>query len=471
MAFIGRQHELEFLSEAYSSSKAQFVILYGRRRIGKSELLLEFSKGRIPLFYTAQQLTKREQLNLFTARLREYGASGAQYVSGHESWEQALRDFAGTATEGRKLLIIDEFPYLAQSDPSLPSTLQVLWDTYLKNLDVMIVLCGSSMSFMENEILAEKNALYGRATGILKLNPMPYDVCARFFPGYTADEQVRAYSILGGVPYYLSLFDPGKSVDENVVACILKKGSALYSEVEFLLRQELRETAVYNSIIQAVAMGSTSLNEISQKVGISSQKVSVYLGNLMELRLVEREFSVGDPLKQMAKTRGGLYRLSDNFFRFWYTYVFPNWSDLEMFDAQGVFDNDVAPDLDRFCSFGFEDICRQWLQEQNRRRGLPFRCESIGRYWHKQVEIDAVGFSRQTPNAARGERLLAAECKYTKEPVGADVLARLKEKTAGFRAGEVAYYLFSRSGFTAELQKIADGDPAVCLVWIDELYA
>ena len=358
-----------------------------------------------------------------------------------------------------------------KSDPSLPSVLQGLWDHSLKNADITLILCGSAMSFMEKELLAEKNPLYGRATGIMKLDPMPYWVAAQFFPGYSPVQQVEAFATLGGIPHYLAQFDPEVNLEKNIISHILRKGSPLYSEVEFLLHQELRETAMYNGIIQAIALGASSLNEIAQRAMIDAQRASVYLRNLIELHIVRREFSVGSSPNEQSKGTRGLYQLTDEFFRFWYSFVFPNKSDLEMFDAEGVYRNEVAPRMNEFASRTFEEICRNWLRREHRRGNLPIRCDSIGRWWDKNCEIDVVGFSKEHGNTPRGAQIIVGECKFTVTPVGAATYRDLVEKAHRFPNAEKHYYLFSKSGFSEELQTLARSDSHLRLVTIDDLYA
>lgn len=321
------------------------------------------------------------------------------------------------------------------------------------------------MSFIEKELLAEKNPLYGRATGILKMNPLPYWDAACFFPDYSPRDQAVSFAVLGGIPHYLAQFDPDRPVGENITETILRKGAALYSEVEFLMHEEFRETATYNSIIQAIALGATQLNEIAQKTLLDSQRVSVYLKNLVEVGIVEREFSLAQGIKEQAKGSRGLYRVADNFFRFWYAFVFPNRSDLEMFDHEGVFEHEVKPSLEAFASMPFEQICAAWVRRRNRLGALPFRCSNIGRWWNKQAEIDIVGTSKD------GRQLLLGECKFTNAPVGVREKTGLAAKASAFAAEEQHLYLFSKSGFDAKLARMAKADETLHLVDIADLYA
>ena len=280
------------------------------------------------------------QLCSFSEKLLKENIPAANYIKEFTEWDTALKSVLDLPYgEEKKLLIIDEFPYMCRGNESIPSVLQSLWDKLFKNENIMIVLCGSAISFIEKELLAEKNPLYGRATGIYKMGAMSFYDAVQFFPNYTDRDKIIAYSILGGIPHYLRQFDADLTLEENIKRNILTKGCVLYSEVEFLLHQELRETPLYNSIIEAVALGNTKLNDISVKSLMEdTSKTSVYLKNLIELEIIKREFSVDDGMKERANTNRGLYCLTDNFFRFWYAFVFTNYSELESGDADSVFE-------------------------------------------------------------------------------------------------------------------------------------
>ena len=302
--FIGRETELKFLNDKYSENGGQLIVLYGRRRVGKTETLREFCKGKPHVFFSCTQTTDPVQLRNFSARVLREDIPAKSYITEFTDWERAFRAVRELPYGDRKkLLVIDEFPYMCRGNKSIPSILQNLWDAELRDANVMIILCGSAMSFIEKELLAEKNPLYGRATGIYKMKEMGFYDAAKFFPDYSDRDKVLAYAVLGGIPHYLRQWNPGLSIDENIKRNILTKGCILYSEVEFLLHQELRETPIYNSIIEAVALGNTKLNDISQKSLVEdTSKTSVYLKNLIELGIVEREFSVDAKTKEQANS-------------------------------------------------------------------------------------------------------------------------------------------------------------------------
>ncbi len=462
--FIGRENELRFLEDKYHEKKAQLIVLYGRRRIGKTETLREFCKGKPHLFFSCTQSTDRVQLAKFSKRILREDIPAKQYISGFADWEKAFRAILDLPYgDKKKLVVIDEFPYMCKGNRSIPSVLQNLWDMEFKESNVMIILCGSAMSFIEKELLAEKNPLYGRATGIYKMNEMGFYDSARFFPDYPEEEKVLAYAVLGGVPHYLNQFSPELSVAENIKRNILTKGSVLYSEVEFLLHQELRETSIYNSIIEAVALGNTKLNDISQKSLVEdTSKTSVYLKNLIELGIVKREFSVDAGTKEKANTSRGRYRLTDNFFRFWYTFGFANLSQLEDGDAEGVYEYLVAPALHEFASLTFEDVCKEFVRELQKKNALPFRYTQMGRWTGRttvrdqeaekgfgmaETEIDLLAIGRGA------KEYLVGECKFKRSPFSYSEyldtvakLAPLKEKAKFW------YALFSESGFDERIK-------------------
>lgn len=465
MTFIGRTHEIAFLESCYADKAAQLVFLYGRRRVGKTETLSKFASGKQCVFFAAQSSTKEEQLASFSRQMFEAGAPAGRYVNQYPDWQSALQDISSLPFgDARKLIIFDEFPYLVKSDPSLPSVLQNLWDHTLRHENLMIVICGSAMSFIEKELLSEKAPLYGRATGILKMEPMSYREAAEFLPSYSVEDRILAYAILGGIPHYLAQFDPEESLEINVKRRILTKGAALYSETEFLMRQEFREIAVYNAIIQAVAMGATQLSDIANRVMLPAQKVSVYVGNLMEVGILEREFPIGSKLVERSKGMRGLYQVTDGFFRFWYAFVFPNRSDLDMGDVTGVWEHAVQPRLHDFAATPFERICAQWLRAESIAGRLPFRAADIGRWWDSHNEIDVTATSQD------GKHVILGECKLRNKRIDIAILRALQAKATPFTVSDIYYYLFSLNGFEPSLQQLASIDPHIVVVPGEQLY-
>lgn len=460
--FIGRKAELQFLKSKYEADAGQLVVLYGRRRIGKTETLLEFCKGKEFIYYACTEQADAVQLKMFSQSVLQKGHPAAKYLQKFPSWREAFAGLEDLSGNSKKLIVIDEFPYMVKGNPEIPSVLQNLWDTKLRHLNVMIILCGSSMSFIEKEILGEKNPLYGRTTGILKMLPMNFYEASQFFPNYSTEDKIKAYAIVGGIPHYLKQFDANIPLGQNIIRQMLTRGSILYSEVEFLLRQELREPGNYNTIIQAIALGNTQLNDIYQKTQIEKTKLSAYLGNLMELGIVYREFSVEAPVKEQANTQRGLYQLTDSYFRFWYRYVFPYLSELEAGDAEAIWQYAVEPDLDFYTSYAFEDVCRQYLRKLNQEGRLPFHFTKIGRWWNKTDELDIMALDTAKQN------LLLGECKFKKSMMEKKDFEAMKQKLNVGKDIRTYYWLFSKSGFSRALEAVAK-EEGVALVSLNEM--
>ena len=480
--FIGREQELKFFKDKYNAPGGQLVVLYGRRRIGKTEMLRQFCEGKEYVFYSCRELSDTKQLEAFSERILKAGSPAAKYINTFGDWESAFKGILELSGGGRKkLLVIDEFPYMCKGNPSIPSILQILWDELLKNQEIMIVLCGSAMSFIEKKILSEKNPLYGRTTGIYKMNELPFDDAIKFFPNYSDEDKMLAYSILGGIPHYLRQFDPLLSLRENIIKNVLTKGCVLYSEVEFLIRQELREPALYNTVIEAIALGNTQLNDIYNKTQMDKSKISVYLKNLIELQILEREFSVLSSSKEQATSTRGLYRITDNFFRFWFNFVFPNLSDLETDDAGGVLNYAVLPELNNFASPIFETVCREFIRNKNRNNEWPFRLSKLGRWWGKinqtvstdegksklisiDSEIDIVAAD------AKSKYFILGECKFRNSKMDVSDLDHLKGKSSIVKKGaEIQYALFSKAGFTTGLTTQAADDENIKLFSLSDV--
>ena len=468
--FIGRQNELIFFNNKYNENGGQLIVLYGRRRVGKTETLREFCKGKPHVFFSCTETTDAVQLRNFSNCMLREEIPAKNYISSFHDWETAFRSVLELPYgEEKKLLIIDEFPYMCHGNKSIPSILQNLWDTELKDKNVMLILCGSAMSFMEKELLAEKNPLYGRATGIYKMREMGFYDAAKFFPNYSAKDKLLSYAILGGIPHYLCQWNSNLSLEENIKRNILTKGCVLYSEVEFLLHQELRETPIYNSIIEAVALGNTKLNAISQKSLVEdTSKTSVYLKNLIELGIVEREFSVDAGIKEHGNSNRGIYRLTDNYFRFWYAFCFTNFSQLEDGDVDGVYEYLVKPMLQQFASITFESVCHEFVRELQKKNALPFRYAKMGRWMGKttvrdesmpkgvriaESEIDLLCIS------ADAKQYLLGECKLKTRPFSySEYLDTLAKLSSLKKEAKFYYALFSESGFDEKIIEEASGN-------------
>lgn len=462
--FVDRERELAFLERTWSSDRAEFIVVYGRRRVGKTALLRTFCTDRPHTFWVASLSSEALLRQDFTQTLWQTAhPESPEPGFTYESWERAFQAMAELAIERRHVVVIDEFPYLVNADPSIPSVLQKVWDAQLQHTHLMLVLCGSHIGMMEREVLVYRAPLYGRRTGQIHLRPLPLRASSAFFPRYSPEQQIQAYAVLGGTPAYLAQFDDREPLLRNIEQYLLDPGSYLYLEPQFLLREELREPRNYFAILQAIAQGQTRLNEIAQVTGLGRQVVSRYLAILQDLRLVERRVPVTE--RRPDKSRKGIYRLRDSFLRFWFRFVAPHFSALERGQTAPMAQR-VAAELATYTGPVFEEICREWVVEQGSLGHLPFTPERVGAWWEHDVEIEVM---------AVGEHdVLLGECKWTSQPPGTNTLDDLKRKAyeliqhGGW--SHVHYALFSRSGFTPALQARAR-DEQVLLVDPERLLA
>ncbi len=445
--FVDRKEELNFLEGKFKSRTSQMIILYGRRRIGKTELLKQFAKDKKHIFFSADLSSEQEQLRQFTEAVYYETKDEFLKTQRFTSWESLLK-YLFTRVSDKTPIIIDEFPYLCVSNPALPSILQKVWDSEFKKKPLFLILSGSYMSFMEREVLSGKSPLFGRRTGQILLKPLPFKEIRQFLSSYSKTDLVYVYSIVGGTPAYLEKFENVFTIEENVKRKILNKNEFLYGEPRFLLMEELREPSLYFAILKAIASGRTKLNEISQDTGIGpAYKVNKYLTVLRELGIVRRELPVTE--EKPHKSRKSLYFIDDPFFRFWFRYVYPNLSYLEDGDINYVWSEKIAPDMDSFTGFVFEDICIMRIKELNLHNKLPFKADRIGRWWDRNTEIDVVAYNKKG-------KYMFFECKWRRKKLGTKILSELKEKAERFVTAKEKYFgFFSKSGFSKELIRIS----------------
>jgi len=464
--FINRKAELDLLSGMYASERAELFVLYGRRRVGKTELLRAFCDDKPHLFFIATLGADPEQLTTFSQQIWEFTHDETPEGFSFPSWDAAFRALADLP--GRPIIVLDEFTYLITGNRAIPSILQKVWDERLKNTRVMLVLCGSYIGMMESEVLGYHAPLYGRRTHSTLLEPLDLPSASLFFPAYSADEKFLTWAVLGGMPYYLQMFSDREDLFTNIHRHILNTQSAeLFNEPRLLLMEELREPRNYFSILRAVAQGNTRLNEIVQASGVgSANTVSRYLDILQQLRLVTRRVPATE--FQPEKSKRGLYQVDDHFLRFWFRYVQPNQGSLDLRLADAILEQRIRPDLDHFAAAAFEEAARVYAARLAHQGQLSFIPERIGSWWGREAEIDVLAISRSEKQA------LVGECKWSVNPVGVNILADLKEKAQVLlREEEIAqihYILFSRSGFTFALEQQAQ-DEHVRLVSVEQLVA
>jgi AAA+ ATPase superfamily predicted ATPase len=462
--FIGRGAELTELNRLYEKDGFTFIVMYGRRRVGKTALITEFAKDKDSILYVSIEQNDKAALESFSAKILERFPAAASVLDCFPSWDKAFSYITEQASSARILLAIDEYPYLATGCPSISSVLQKHIDTGLKATNIFLILCGSSMSFMENQVLGYKSPLYGRRSAQFRIEPFDYYDAGLFFPRASYEDKMLAYAACGGIPLYLNAVAEYESIADGICACFLKKTGILYEEPGSLLKQELREPAVYNTLIAAIAQGASKLNEISTKSGEENKKCSKYLKSLLDLKIVHKEHP------HTAKAgRNAVYALRDNMFRFWYRFIPRNVTAIESGLGKWVYENRIKPDMPAYTGRIFEETCRDYMKRKNGTPCLPFVFTGIGRWWgtnpasKTQEEIDMI--------ADADENAVFGECKWSSSNVGLFTLKELQRKSLLFeRYANKHYFLFSKSGFNADIKKHAAGHN-VKLIELSGLYA
>ena len=438
--FIGRERELNALEKLYISDKFEFAVIYGRRRVGKTALINQFIGDKKAIYFMGVESNAKQNLENFSKSIIEFG-SGIQTETSFASFQTALEYVFELSKRERMVLAIDEYPYVARSSKSLDSTLQLLIDKYKDSSKLMLILCGSSMSYIEDHVLAYKAPLYGRRTAQMKILPFDFEETCHYFKNLSAEDKALIYGIVGGTPQYLLQMNDTLSVEDNIKNTFLNPVSFLYEEPINLLKQEVREPAIYTAIITAIAAGASRMSEISGKVGENTNVCATYIKNLINLGIVQKETPYGE-----KESRKSVYSIEDNMFRFWHRFVLENNSII----ARGATDmvyRRIEPKLSDYMGKVFEDICKQYLWKQLLSGKCPVEFTSIGRWWGNdpiekcQTEIDIMG--EQDKDTA-----IFAECKWTNEKVDLNVLETLVKRSKLFSYKNVHLYLFSKSGFT-----------------------
>ena len=460
--FIGRERELTALNKLYNSDKFEFVVLYGRRRVGKTALINRFIDGKRTIYFMGVESNAKQNLENFSTSIFELvsGMPGAE--TSFTSFQAALDMVFQMSLRERIVLVIDEYPYVARASASLASTLQLLIDKYKDKSKLMLILCGSSMSYMEDHVLAYKAPLYGRRTAQIKLQPFDFGEACRCFANYSDEEKALAYGVMGGTPQYLLQMSDRLSIEQNIKNTYLDPTSSIYEEPINLLKQEVREPAIYTAIITAIAAGASRMSEISGKVGEDTNVCSGYLKNLVSLGIVQKEMPYGENLSKKS-----IYSIEDNMFRFWYRFVPENASMIARGAADLVYKR-IEPHMSEYMGKVFEEICKQYLWKLLLCGNSPVEFQSLGRWWGNdplrkcQTEIDIMG--EQDKDTA-----LFAECKWTAEKVDLSVLETLIARINLFPYQNKHFFLFSKSGFTKGCEDKANELGNVSLVAYGEI--
>ena len=437
--FIGREQELETLNKLYHSEKFEFAVIYGRRRVGKTALISEFVKDKDTIFFTGVETNVKQNLDNFSRCIMEYN-TGILVDSSFSSFQSALEYVFELAKTKRLVLVLDEYPYVARASKSLASTLQFLIDKNKDSTKLFLIVCGSSMSYMEDHVLAYKAPLYGRRTAQFKIKPFDFFEACRYFTKLSGVDKAIAYGIVGGTPQYLMQLDDNLSIEDNIKNTHLNPSSSIFEEPNNLLKQEVREPAIYNAVITAIATGCSKMNEISNKIDENTSVCAIYIKNLITLGIIRKEIPYGE--KSSRKT---IYSIEDNMFRFWYRFVPENTSIISRGATELAYKR-IVPELSSYMGSVFEEICKQYLWKLLLKGKCAVNFSNLGRWWgsnpktKSQEEIDIMGTDKDSA--------LFGECKWRNEKVDLGVLETLVERSTLFNYKKKHFYLFAKTSFT-----------------------
>lgn len=455
--FINRTNELNMLKKQYEQKEAAFVVIYGRRRIGKSRLIQEFVKEKRCISFLATEENETENRNAFKSKVADVLENPLLKAAQIDRWESIFDVIAEACDEKERLIVVlDEFQYLGKANAAFPSILMSIWDEKLKDKNIMLILCGSLINMMTSQVLNYDSPLYGRRTAQKKMQQIPFKHYHEFVPDLTAEEQIERYAVTGGVPKYIELFHTKGDIYDAIRDNVLDSSSFLYEEPEFLLRKEVSEVGSYFSILKVIASGNHKLGNISTVLNIKQSGLSKYLATLCDLDILERQVPITE--ENPEKSKKGLYFIKDNFIRFWFQFVFPYRDMLETGQEEFVVQKLKKSFVENHVSYVYEDICRERVWDLNG-KGMMFN--RVGRWWDKENEVDIVAYD------SMGEDILFGECKYSQNPKGIEVLADLKQKSheVKWKNGKRKehFVIFSKSGFTKELIERAEKDGSIIL--------
>ncbi len=452
--FINREKELAFLSGEYEKKSSSLTVIYGRRRIGKTALIKEFIKNKPALYFLASEEMEQENLNNLRRMIADFtGNKLLQGGSGY-NWEDLITVFVQFSTENEQqkcILIIDEFQYIGKHNEAFPSVFQRIWDEILERSNIMVILCGSLINMMNSQVLSYSSPLYGRRTGQIRLQQIKFRDYGLFYESMPESELIKHYAVTGGVPKYIEAFQNSTDIFWSIRERILSRQSYLYEEPIFLLEREVSETGTYFSLIKTIAQGKHKLGNIASALGVPQNLLTKYLSNLISMDLIERKVPVTE--SNPEKSKMGLYYIKDNFINFWFKFIYPFRSYLELDETEFVMQRIKDNYIDSHLSFVYEKICMERLSEMNNQNKLKYKLLRIGSWWNNQDEIDIVGLNHET-----GE-IVFGECKYTNKPASTDILVSLQEKARQVNwhsdRRKENFIIFSRSGFSDNLTNLA----------------
>lgn len=452
--FIGRIKELNELESRYQENSPQLIVLYGKRRLGKTALLKEFAKDKTHFFYVSRETIDSEQIKLFSEEILSDNPV-KEYISTFDNWEKAFL-FLVNESKGKKiLLIIDEFPYIAQNNKEILSILQKIWDQHNEQNQIMFVLTGSSLSYIEEEILGSESPLYGRTTAAIKLEVLSFEEARHILKNFSLEDQIKYYSILGGIPRYLKILDKSLSFKENIIKYLLNKFSFLYQEVSLLMREELREPSTYYAILSSIAFGNQTIKSIAGDTGLDKTKINVYLKNLIQLNVLYKRVPLLLPEEKINQHRS-LYLFNEPYFQFYFYYIISNLSTIEKMELEEFYDAKIKPDIDLFIEKNFQEIGLEYLKAENACGRLDKSYEILGNTWNDKVELPIFGFADK-------DATLTGKCYFNKLP-SIDDVNELKQITALYinrKKLKNSYYFISNIPISSDLKSLEKIDKSI----------
>ncbi len=459
--FVNRISELNTLNSEYESKQSNFVVIYGRRRVGKTSLITEFLKDKEDsIYFLATEESEKQNLKGFRNLVADY-LGNELLKSADVEWSTVFEYLEKYQSNSKQVIVIDEFQYIGQSNPAFPSVVQKIWDTLLKDSNIMMIICGSYISLMKSQALNYSSPLYGRRTAQIKLKQVEFKHYNEFYQNKSNEELIPFYAVTGGVPKYIEMLSDHDDVYRAIEKNILDKQSFLYEEPYFLLQKEVNEIGSYFTLIKAIAFGNHKLSDISAEMGVKATGITKYLKVLMDLDLVVREVPITE--SNPEKSKKGLYKLTDNYIAFWFKFVYPYRVFLERGEKDFVLNKMKEGFVQNYVSYVYEDIAREKMWALNIAGTWGFNFDKLGRYWgNKLGEVDIVAIDSIEKN------LIVGECKYTKSEKGLNVLHALEEKGEVLRkltkSKNVEYILFSTGGFTKGLLDVAEQNPKIKLI-------
>ena len=450
MNFINREKEMETLSREYKKQNS-FVVIYGRRRVGKTTLIKEFIKDKKAFYFFADKQNENLQIERFKNQIAESFKDEFLKKIEIKDWDTLFEYLIMKISNEKFVLVIDEFQYLTLINKNFSSIFQRIYDEKLKDKNIMIILCGSLISMMYSETLAYDSPLYGRRTAQIKLQPIKIKYYDRFFKNKSIQDLIELYSITGGIPKYILSIDRDQSALYNIENNLFDKNNYLYSEPKFLLQEEVNDLSRYFSILNAISIGHTKMSSISSYLQINAGGISAYISKLIELDILEKEIPITENIDNSKKV---LYKIKDNYLKFWFAYIYPYQSYFEIENLTYV-KNKIRSEFELYVSKIYEDLARESMWEN-----VPFPLLKVGRWWDKNTEVDIVALGENN-------KIIFGECKYSKKQVGLSVLKELQEKAKNIKWNnsnrEEYFILFSKSGFSEELEELAQREKNIIL--------